>query len=71
MAELRIAPEMLLSLLFPDQDSVTLHGARFDPVRRLVIMDITGPTVPEVGEVVATVTVHSSRTTRFVPASGG
>lgn len=61
MAKLCVAPELLLQLLFPDQLGLVLHGASFDS-RAMVVLDLSGPGVPDVPEVIAEVQCASQKT---------
>ncbi len=69
MAKLRVSDEALLQVLFPDQSGLTLTGVQFDPQRCELVLDLSGPSIPEVDEVVAIIT-KQSRTTSFVSALG-
>lgn len=67
MAKLQVSADALLGALFPDRDFLTLEGLEYDQQRELVTLRISGHGVPEVEEVVATITVRH-RETRFEPA---
>lgn len=69
MAKLRIASDVLLQALFPDQVALALQGARYDRQDDVVTLELSGPDVPEVPEVVAEVTVRN-RVTVFKPVGG-
>lgn len=59
MAKLLVSPAVLVGQLFIGaQPELEIRGASFDPVRRVVVLDVEGPGVPPVdGEVVVDVTV--------------
>jgi hypothetical protein len=62
MARLAITAELLLLQLFDGKvPDVTVHGASFDTARGEVLLDIAGPEVPNVNEVLAIVTVNASK----------
>ena len=42
MAKLRVAPELLVQVLFSGAD-IEIRGASFDAQRRLIMLDIAGP----------------------------
>lgn len=65
MGKLKVSEHLLLQALFPDQHDLRLQAAEFDHERGLLVLDITGPTVPEADEIVATIHVQPPRTTTF------
>lgn len=67
MARLRVSAEFLLQALFPDRDLLTLHDAKFDAARGILVLELTGHGVPNVEEIVAEISIER-RTTRFMPA---
>lgn len=69
MARLRVSAEILLQALFPDQDFLMLHDAQFDLQRGVPVLDLSGPDIPNGGEMIAEITVER-RATRFVPVHG-
>lgn len=69
MAKLRIPSEVLLQALFPDQVALALQGALYDRQDDVVTLELSGPNVPDVPEVVAEVTVRN-RVTVFKPMGG-
>ena len=67
MAKLRVAPELLVQVLFSGAD-IEIRGASFDAQRRLIMLDIAGPEVPNTDEVQCLIHfVPESRTATFVP----
>ncbi len=67
MAKLRVSDEALLQALFPDQIGLTLDGVKFDPERRLLVLELRGLCIPDADEIVAEITVQR-RATHFRPA---
>lgn len=63
MAKLIVSQELLLQALFPDQHWLELLGASYEWRTRTLTLELQGPTVPDVPEVIALITVKSHETT--------
>ena len=57
MAKLRISPELLVEAVFAGA-KIEICGASFDSQRQLLLLDITGPEVPDAAEVEAICSVE-------------
>jgi hypothetical protein len=58
MAKLKISADVLSDLIMAGPNFVTINGATWDPIYRVVILDISGSSVPDVEEVTALVTLQ-------------
>lgn len=67
MAKLRVSSEVLLVALFPYRDLLTLRDAKFDALRGMLVLELTGHGVPtDAEEIIAEISIER-RTTRFKP----
>lgn len=61
MSKIFVNPEILADRLFGNSvRPISVNGVSFDPVRCLVILDITGPDVPDAHEVQALFRVQTN-----------
>lgn len=70
MAQLKIAPHLLLEALFggcAGAEGLTLENASFDLAGDCVVLDLRGPGLPAAGAVVAKITTERKKV-EFVPA---
>jgi hypothetical protein len=62
MARIKITPEFISDQVFGGtQAPVEIRGTTFDPIMRVLVLDIAGPDVPECDEVRAEVTLQQNR----------
>ncbi len=69
MAKLNVSPELLVQALFGDSSpgvDVHIRGAAFDEVKRVIVLEIDGLSVPACESVRAEVTV-ARKTVSFKP----
>tara|TARA_R110000803_G_scaffold210841_1_gene284350 strand:- start:62751 stop:62993 length:243 start_codon:yes stop_codon:yes gene_type:complete len=70
MAKLRCTASVVADFMFPEA-GVTIKGAYFDHKNNCVILDVTGPSIPDDAEWInVEVTKHIAKTTYKFEAAG-
>lgn len=59
MAKLKVTRELAAKMLFGDEP-IIIVGAMFDPAYRTLVLEISGPGVPDVEEVIAEISEEHS-----------